>query len=153
MCFTCYWSGENSLTLTRQKSPDLCNYLYIWHCELFSGWTNFLDFTLAHTTQMIEVLPNPASFVFAPCTHCVVWCCAFTAFSIDSVTFGTVGLSRLMYFLNPVGNPTKQRTHLSNAKTKPPNVARIMPWMDGNTTGSLLGVWSLTASQSVALLD
>ena len=37
---------------------------------------------------------------------------------IDTVAFGTVELFSLMYFLNPVGNSTKQRAHLSNGDAK-----------------------------------
>lgn len=46
--------------------------------------------------------------------------------TIDVVALsGTAELPRLMYFLNLVVNPTKQQTHLSNAKAKSPNAAWI----------------------------
>lgn len=56
--------------------------------------------------------------------------------------YSTAAPRGLIYFLNPAGNPTKQQMHLSNVKARPSNAARITPWIDGYSAGSLLRVWS-----------
>lgn len=72
-----------------------------------------------------EVLPQPAfplsvHTVWVSVVLLLLWCrhCGF---------FSAAALSGPMYFLNPVGNPTKQQMHLSNVKAKPSNAARITP--------------------------
>jgi len=114
------------------------------------AWTNRSVWLPLDLSEVRELEPMYSQWLLFPnLQYTVRGLMGFCCHGIDSAAFGTIAHTSLMYFLNPVGNLTKQQTHLSSAKAKPPNAAWITPWMVGNTLGSLLEVWSLTACQSV----